>query len=163
MLTLWNVDDFTSPEVYAALVAVVGAVVGAVLLYLSTIWVARKNLFVATITSERAKWRDDLRVATVNLFPAVRAALITPNAMTLGNYDRCRIAIRLRLNPERTDASKLDSEILNALKSLSVAIHEQAEVKAWAQLETIERCVQLLIKNEWEKSKDEAQKGKLKR
>ena len=94
MLTLWNVDDFTSPEVYAALVAVVGAVVGAVLLYLSTIWVARKNLFVATITSERAKWRDDLRVATVNLFPAVRAALITPNAMTLGNYDRCRIAIR---------------------------------------------------------------------
>ncbi|MDF7776017.1 hypothetical protein P1X14_12230 [Sphingomonas sp. AOB5] len=150
-----------SPEVAAALITVSGAILGAWLLYMSTIAVARKNLFVTTVTTERAKWREELRKATGALYPAVRAALETRTAETLGALDEQRIAIRLRLNPSREEKHKLDIAISDALQALILAVERNDPIEAYTRLELIESNVQQLLKQEWDKSKGEARSGEL--
>jgi hypothetical protein len=150
-----------SPEVKAALIAVVGAGLGAWLLYVSTIRVARKNLFVTTVTADRSKWRAELREATGSLVETALVALAAPDSTNIASMNRNRVSIRLRLNPSRTPKHALDTAILDALHELVPAVNAQHQVQVYTLLSTIESQVQALLKQEWEKSKREAGSGKL--
>jgi hypothetical protein len=150
-----------SPEVKAALITVIGAVSGAWLLYLSTIRVARKNLFVTTVTADRTRWRAELREATGNLIEIALIALATPDVANIATMNRHRVSIRLRLNPSRAPEHALDMSISDALRDLGPAVNAQRQIEVYTLLTTIETKVQALLKQEWEKSKREADSGRL--
>lgn len=141
--------------------ALAGAVVAACLLYRSTISVARRNLLVGTVTAERAVWRSDLRAATVELSEATLLALDNPTVELLAKAHRQRLAVRLRLNPSRSDKHRLDREISDALHALGLALQLHRGVEVHTQLLKVETTVQQLLKQEWDKSKGEAKTGVL--
>lgn len=146
----------------APIIPLLGAVLAAILLYRSTIGVARRNLLVGTVTKERAQWREDMRLAVSRLVAVAAAMPSSPSREQMAEFDRLRVEIRLRLNPSRMEKDFLDQHILEALKELRSALLASRIVHADLQIETIERSVQQLIKNEWEVSKHEARSGKLK-
>lgn len=158
----------TDAQVRAAGVTFIGtlitaflALLGAWLLYRSTISVARRNLLVATVTAERAVWRSDLRIATVELSEVTLLALDKPTVEMLAEAHRKRLEIKLRLNPSRADEHRLDREISDALHALGLALERAKAIEARTQLLKVETLVQELLKQEWDKSKREANSGEL--
>lgn len=127
----------------------------------------RKNLFVTTITKERAEWRKDLRLAaselarTTHILLADSSASIVPTAEEVGAFHVQRIAIRLRVNPNPDKRHHLDQAILLSLDALSRAVNDRCRETAKGELGKIEQAVQLLLKQEWDKSKTEAQTGEM--
>ena len=73
--------------------------------------------------------------------------------------EELRVAIRLRLNPN--PEHRLDKAILNSISRLAKLPSADANIDVRGELEVIESNVQALLKQEWEKSKEEARKGKL--
>ena len=73
--------------------------------------------------------------------------------------EELRILIRLRLNPD--PAHSLDRTILEATSQVTTALDRAGNPDIPQHLEFIESNVQALLKQEWEKSKEEAHKGKL--
>lgn len=135
------------------------AIVGALLLYRSTVGVARRNLLVGTVTTERAKWRTDLRRSVANLVSIANAMAPNPSRKDIAAFDKVRVEVRLRLNPSLKPEDVLDQRILAALKDLRVALIGGEQVRISGQIEIIESQVQLLLKQEWSKSKEEARTG----
>lgn len=151
-----------------ALLGFIGVLVGAVIGFLGSLfgsWVSfrqnDKNLFVQTVTNERAKWRQDLRDATGQLVQHIYAYTDNPDAETFCKIHEYRVAVRLRVNPENPDRNKLDAEILSALSGLRETSQIINKETALAMAERIELSVQKLLKQEWEKSKREAKSGTL--
>jgi hypothetical protein len=73
--------------------------------------------------------------------------------------EELRVAIRLRLNPN--PEHRLDKAILDSMSRVAKLPSADGNVDADGELEVIESNVQALLKQEWEKSKEEARKGKL--
>lgn len=149
----------------AASFALVGSFAGAILGYRSSVTNNRKNLFVNTITKERAEWRKDLRVALSELAKTTEIALgepvwasATPSSERLGAFHAQRVAVKLRLNPRVTSG---DISTIEALNRLSKAVAQRHRDNALAELALIEDAIQALLKDEWEKSKTEARTGQL--
>jgi len=67
------------------------------------------------------------------------------------------------MNPSRADQHRLDRDISDALQALELALERQKHVEARTQLLRVEKEVQKLLKQEWDKSKTEARTGKLER
>lgn len=155
------------PDVLAACVtgglALLGAILTAGLLYRSTMIIARRNLLVETVTKERATWRSELRAAVLELSDATHSAIARFDANSIAKVHRWRLAISLRLNPSRADKHRLDREISDVLHELELALERQRHVEARTQLLAVEKKVQELLKQEWDKSKAEARTGKLER
>ncbi|WP_353470060.1 hypothetical protein [Sphingomonas faeni] len=145
----------------APAIALVGVLVAARLLYRSTVGVARRNLLVGTVTTERATWRSEMRTKVSRLVLIARSMPASPTRQDLARFDRVRVEVRLRLNPSLKPADLLDQQILAALKSLRDALVEGEQVRIDGHIETIECKVQELLKKEWTKSKDEARTGEL--
>ena len=144
-----------------ALVALLGSLVGAFLSAGVSLRTSRKTLFVNTVTSERAKWRQDLRTATGELVRHAQSALFSPNQETIAKLNESRVAIRLRLNPSSDHKHVFDQTILAALRKLMTHVDPVNKPAALTQLEIVEENVQKLLKQEWDKSKREAQSGRL--
>ncbi len=119
----------------------------------------RKNLLVGTITTERATWRQDLRAETALFVEAVHEALAKPSAERLVKVHRHRVGLRLRVNPN--PKHQTDSDILAALGAIPTLIVAKNKVGALAKLQELEGNIQTLLKEEWDKSKREAESGKL--
>lgn len=152
------------PGLFALIVAVlalVGALIGA---YLSSGVAARnnkQNLFVNTVTAERAKWRGELRTITGELARTTFAGLSDAKPETLARLHELRVLVRLRLNSSPDAKHGLDHAVLAALPELTKAVEDARRDEALAALERIEVAVQQLLKQEWEKSKREAASGTL--
>jgi hypothetical protein len=156
-------DSNGSITVLVALVALLGAVVGATVSFigvaLTTFFTSRnnnKNIFINTVTSERAKWRDELRNNTAEFCRLAHGGAGGKESEQGLRLEELRVLIRLRLNPDPTHA--LDKSIVDA--TLQVTKPSDGPELA-RQLELVESKVQALLKQEWEKSKEEARKGKL--
>jgi hypothetical protein len=143
--------------IVVALVALIGSLCGAVLASRTN----RKTLFVNTVTAERAKWRQDQRTAVSDLSRLTHTALASPQPETLAKLNESRVAIRLRLNPSTEHKHMLDQAILAALGRLVPLVEATDRSGALECLEQIETTMQSLLKQEWDKSKREARKGKL--
>jgi hypothetical protein len=144
-----------------AALALVGALIGA---FLSSGVAARnnkQNLFVNTVTAERAKWRAELRTITSELAKVTFVGLSDPKPETLARLHELRVLVRLRLNPSSDPKHALDQAALAALPELTKAVEEAKRSEALSALEKVEAAVQHLLKQEWEKSKREAARGAL--
>ena len=147
--------------VIVASLALAGALIGA---YLSSGVAARnnkQNLFVNTVTAERAKWRAELRTIMGELAKATFDALAEPKPQTLARLQELRVLIRVRLNPSSEPKHAIDQAALTALPELTKAVDDAKRDEALAALEKIEAAVQKLLKQEWDKSKREAISGSL--
>lgn len=156
-----------NPDVLAACVTggltLFGAVITAGLLYRSTMKIARRNLLVETVTKERATWRSELRAAMLELSDATHSTIAGADPNSIATVHRWRLAIILRLNPSRAEKDWLDRDISDALQALQLALERQQHMEACTQLLQVERKVQKLLKQEWDKSKTEARTGKFER
>jgi hypothetical protein len=155
-------------SVEAAIFGFIGALIGSVLGFigslLSTFGKSRdtsKDVLTRTVTTERSQWRKDLReIASEFVENALRIVANDPGG-SIYNLERQRVLIRVRLNPKPEhvlDASIL-REIANVVKQARALDSESLAVS----LENFERDVQFLLKQEWDKSKDEAVSGMLER
>ena len=152
--------------ILVALVGFVGAVFGAIFSFVGVAITAfftsrnnNKNIFINTVTNERAKWRDELRRDTAEFCRLVYGELQGKTGTDPLKREELRVAIRLRLNPN--PEHRLDKAILDSMSRLAKSPSADANVDVRGELEVIESNVQALLKQEWEKSKEEARKGRL--
>jgi len=151
-------------DLLKAIITATAAFAGAILAGWMTQRTSRKTLFVNTVTTERSAWRSDLRTLTAELVTLAYAALEKPTE-TLADFHERRVGLRLRVNPKGGREHPLDQAIMTSLAALpdllrpASAAPDRAAVLA--ELERLETSVQLLLKQEWTKSKDEARTGKL--
>lgn len=153
----------TAPAPVVGLLGVlVGAVLGLTGVAVTAFFAFRnngKNIFINTVTSERAKWRDDLRKNTAEFCKQVCKYLHKEETFDRSRLDELRVLIKLSLNPKSDQL--LDKGILDAMPLLTDALDRKDNVCVSEQLNIIELSVQKLLKEVWETSKDEARDGRL--
>ncbi|WP_063562941.1 hypothetical protein [Paenibacillus sp. O199] len=103
-----------------------------------------KNMSLKYITEERANWRKTVKENTALLY----------NQIYSKDQDEGRIRelithLIVSLNPSKDEESKLDIEIKNTL----VAIEEGN--RDYKMLEHLRNCISILMKHDWERSKNE--------
>jgi len=119
-----------------------------------------KDIFVASVTNERAKWREDLRQNVAEyLKQCVSPSPDVPELI------RLKTDIILRLNPRARDAGmaekhKFDLQIMQAVNALFNQVAQGSMPLTNPTLADLEKATQELLKQEWQKSKDEAATGK---
>lgn len=118
-----------------------------------------KTLFVTSITAERAKWRQELRLATAEFVRLSHKGLDGKATEILPKLHEHRVLISLRVNPN--PGHKIDGAILSAAGAIPRLVQLGNRDEAIAVLAALETSVQMLLKAEWEKSKLEAISGKL--
>lgn len=142
--------------------ALIGAGLGFIGSLLSTFGKSKdasKDVLTRTVTNERAQWRKELReVAADFVENALRVASNDPGG-SIYTLEKQRVLIRVRLNPKPEHA--LDAHILRSI--MNVVQHARAlDLKKLTEsLEAFELNVQSLLKQEWDKSKQEADTGTL--
>jgi hypothetical protein len=144
--------------IFVIAVAVVG-LLGVIVTAFFTSKNNNKNIFINTVTGERAKWRNDLRNDAAELCKRVYKQMQNQNAGNKPRIQELTVLIRLRLNPDPKHI--LDKTIIDATWNLLVALDDSNGTNVTHELQVIESNVQKLLKQEWEKSKKEARKGKL--
>lgn len=133
---------------------------------LITAWVTLRNQtrtsFAATITTERAQWRQDIRTAVTDLAALVAKAR-DDRSFDPAEFALLRTAIRLRLNPSLHQRHCRDQAISLRLEEIGEALRAEPMRgnDAKAKFSAFEREVRWLLKDEWEKSKAEAENRKL--
>lgn len=143
---------------------------GIVLTFVLGLWnlilnwrVARRTTFINTVTSQRIKWIEELRqdISTFSglthtwCFSALEG---TPQEHdVLKEIDRLRHVIRLRLNPAGIHDREIEV-LINRIPRLTNIVDREPLVQA---LDDLTATAQKLIKEEWEKVKDETEKGRL--
>jgi hypothetical protein len=124
----------------------------------------RRTNFINTVTSQRVKWIEQLRqdISTFcGLTYTWRFSQMEGKAGEhdlLKEVDRLRHVIRLRLNPDGTHDAKIESLIAEI--PMLTGPSNQKELKS--ALDDLTVTTQLLLKEEWDKVKREAEHGNLK-
>jgi gas vesicle protein len=142
--------------------ALIGAGLGFIGSLLSTFGKSKdtsKDVLTRTVTNERAQWRKELReIAGEFVENALR---IAANDSTGSIYalEKQRVLIKLRLNPNPEHA--LDASILLNIQNVLQYAKARNSEKLAEALSDFERDVQALLKQEWDKSKNEAESGTL--
>ena len=122
---------------------------------------SKRTIFINTVTSQRIKWVEQLRLdlgafsGHVYHWCATEISDEGEGRKIVAEIDRLRYVIRLRLNPEGTR----DQEITQLIESISPATHDSEKIKAI--LEKLTVATQALLKEEWEKVKSESRSGPL--
>jgi len=126
-----------------------------------------KTVLVQTVTAERAKWRAEMRDYVERLVALLRAHERVGPETDWEQVDRLRTGIRLRLNPnartpppEAGDMHEADRRVHQVLDAITVAGKSGTELHA-ELADQLEEHMAVLLKGEWDKSKDEAVSGKL--
>jgi hypothetical protein len=152
-------NSYLSTPVLIVALSFFGAVVGAGIPAFFTSRNNNKNIFINTVTTERAKWRGELRNHAAEFCKLAYGHLHGYGKVDGLRLEELRVLIRLRLNPNPNHV--LDKAILDATLKVVKAIEGSDNGELAEQLERVESNVQVLLKQEWEKSKKEALKGKL--
>ncbi|MGR5229961.1 hypothetical protein ACPV30_15750 [Photobacterium damselae] len=152
----------------AAVFGFMGAIIGAIVVFLGALITAfgkskdtQLDVLTKIITSERAQWRNDMRVLSSELISLLNQENIRDDKESLNKFQKTRVELRLRLNPN--EGHDLDVELLTLLKGFSdfVATKDKASSVDTSKLEDFELAMQKLIKKEWDKSKKETESGNL--
>lgn len=150
----------------AAIFGFIGALLGAVLGFvgslLSTFGKSKDvELDVRTkvVTNERAQWRKDMRELAATFVALSNRVASSPEPTDDHDFERTRVLIRLRLNPNPKHL--LDAAILKLLPEISADAHEKRKSELKPKLESFETEMQALLKREWDKSKGEAESGNI--
>jgi hypothetical protein len=142
--------------------ALIGAGLGFIGSLLSTFGKSKdtsKDVLTRTVTNERALWRKELReIAGEFVENALRIAA-DDSAGSIYALEKQRVLIKLRLNPNPEHA--LDASILVNIQNILRYAKAMNSEKLGEALSDFERDVQALLKQEWDKSKNEAESGTL--
>jgi hypothetical protein len=119
-----------------------------------------KSTYVAAITNERAKWREELRKHIAEF-----CKLSMEESINIGNLQQSKTHIFLRLNPEAKDNNGLvkhefDYKIMNIVADIFNKLQLNDRNGINILVNNLECFAQKLLKQEWEKSKKEATSGK---
>lgn len=148
--------------VFGFLGALIGAVLGFIGSLLSTFGKSKdtsKDVLTRTVTNERAQWRNDLRnLAGEFVENSLRIVSDDPSG-SIFCLERQRVLIRLRLNPD--PGHILDASILENGRDIVRLARDRDASNLVKSLELFEHNVQSLLKQEWDKSKREAETGDL--
>jgi hypothetical protein len=122
-----------------------------------------KKRFIETVTTQRVIWIEKLRQDIATFCGLTHTWVYLEDAKAddprLQELDRLRYVIRLRLNPNDEPGSRIE-RILQAIPDLT---HESQRDKLKGKIDEMVIASQCLIKAEWDKVKDEAEKGRLKK
>lgn len=119
-----------------------------------------KDIFVAAVTNERAKWREELRRNVAEY--AKQCVVSAPDVPELL---RLKTDIILRLNPRAREPAmaekhKFDRQIIDAVNALFATRLVGPISTSNSDLASLEKAAQELLKQEWQKSKEEAETGR---
>ncbi len=129
--------------------------------------ISRRTVFINTVTAERVKWIGNLR-GNISAFSGLIhyfAYSIVPRKEDrtdkgqeiVRELDNLRYLIKLQLNP--TD----DKEIMESLDEIVNLTHQLNIDVCKNALDKLVAASQVLLKNEWDKVKDEAKKGDIRK
>jgi hypothetical protein len=144
---------------------------GIILTFLLGVWnivnnyrTSRRTTFIKTVTSERVKWIEKLR-DNISTFCGLTYTWSMSGlegkpeaAEFLKQIDKLRHLIRLQLNPD----GKLDAEIESLIERIPDLTHETQAADLKTALNDLVVASQKLLKEEWEKVKEESMRGNLK-
>ena len=145
-----------------------GAIIGALLGFLGSILSTfgkskgtQLTVLTQSVSSERAKWRSDMRILSSDLVSLLYQLKNTNDDKLQVEFQKTRVQIRLRLNPN--DGHEYDNALLENLNYFNsfVTSNEKSQFAFSGKVEAFESTMQLLIKQEWDKSKKEVETGNL--
>lgn len=125
---------------------------------------AKKTSFINTVTAQRVKWLELMRqdvasfVGLTHNWALSSEEVQGSKAEYLKEMDRLRYVIRLRLNPDDTP----DRKIAALIKEIPDLTHESQRDKLKQKLEELTVATQEMLKDEWEKVKQESLEGDIK-
>lgn len=122
----------------------------------------KKSVFINSVTSERIKWIGKLRENISRFCGLTWLWVLTPNKdfepkdkqEIIKEIDTLRMMIKLQLNPDGVYDKKI-IELLDHIPDLEV--HSQVS----SAINELIHTTQFLLKEEWEKVKEEAKRGDL--
>lgn len=142
--------------------ALIGAGLGFIGSLLSTFSKSKdtsKDVLTRTVTNERALWRKELREISGEFVENALRIAANDSTGSIYTLEKQRVLIRLRLNPNPEHA--LDASILANIQNVLRYAKTLDSEKLTEALSDFEREVQALLKQEWDKSKNEAECGTL--
>jgi hypothetical protein len=124
----------------------------------------RRTTYINSVTSERVKWINALR-ENISKYAGLTYNWVISNVEEGGDeskeilkeIDQLRILIKLQLNP----TEELSQKIITWIDNISQSTHECQKDQLKKNLNCMVSDVQKLLKEEWNKVKDEAEKGRL--
>ena len=124
---------------------------------------AKKTSFINTVTAQRVKWLEQMRYDVASFVGLTHNwAMSTEEEQGKKEYlkeiDRLRYVIRLRLNPDDTP----DRKIAALIKEIPELTHVSQRDKLIQKLEALTVATQEMLKDEWEKVKQESLEGDIK-
>lgn len=132
--------------------------------------ISRRTIYINTVTAERVKWLSTLR-ENISTFCGLtytwQFSELTgkpEEQEALSKIDKLKYLIRLQLNPEGKH-DKIIEEIISSIPSLAIPTEYTTEQKKYKLKEILNKLIivsQLLLKEEWEKVKEEVKHGDLK-
>jgi hypothetical protein len=147
--------NFSDPGVIAAIIALIGVLISAAI----STSISRRASYITAVTTERSKWIDKLReniAALLGNCGAIRAETATTTttqeaAAHRENTDRLIALITMQLNP----GNPIDANMIGLLPLFPNSAEK--DKPSYRSLEkAFVRHAQYLLKEEWEKVKDEA-------
>jgi len=144
---------------------------GIILTFILGVWnilysyrASRRTAFINTVTSERVKWLEKLR-QNISTFCGLTYTWSFSelegkpgDIEVLKEVDKLRHLIRLQLNPEGI----YDREIEELIAQIPTQTHKIHEEKLKDSLNSLVEVSQKLLKEEWDKVKEESVRGNLK-
>ena len=124
----------------------------------------RKASYINTVTSQRVLWIEQMRqdvskfVGLTHTWAMSELEGSESEADLLKEIDRLRYVIRLRLNPDDTP----DLAIAALIEQIPKLTHESKRDELLTALEKLTTETQNMLKNEWEKVKEESKDGDIK-
>ncbi len=123
----------------------------------------RKSSFINTVTKQRIEWLEKIR-QDVSKFCGLTHTWVFSDIKNkpeefevLKELDQLRHVIKLRLNPNDIPDRKI-SALINKIPDMT---HESQHEDLRKSLQELINVTQDMLKNEWDKVKLEAEKGKL--
>ena len=131
---------------------------------LYNIHISKRTTYINSVTAERVKWINSLR-DNVSKFIGLTYSWVISDVKEgsdeskgiLKEIDQVRILIQLQLNPDED----LGKKIISWIDKASKHTHETQKEQLKEVLQGMVSDVQKLLKEEWDKVKDEAEKGRL--
>jgi len=128
------------------------------------IYINRRTTYINSVTAERVKWINALR-ENVSKYAGLTYNWVISDVEEesdeskeiLKEIDQLRILIQLQINPNE----KLGKKIIGWIDTISSHTHESQKEELKKDLKSMVTDVQELLKIEWDKVKDEAEKGRL--
>ncbi len=124
----------------------------------------KRTTFINTVTSERVKWIQNTREAISTLCGRTHYWLMTQDEISKDEsnnvrkeVDKLRSLVKLQLNPK----SEKDIELMNLIDDMSKYTDKYYEKEMKDLLGKIVNKSQYLLKDEWDKVRDESVHGDL--